>query len=102
MKNILIDVSGKIEKVYLEVINIIKKSAESNGTPFFIIGALARDIIMEYFYGIKAPRLTMDIDIGIKVSTWEQFGRIISILVNNLMYKLTFFNCVITDRIIIF
>jgi len=82
MRNISINVSGKIDNIYLPAIEIIKSSADSYKIPFLIIGALSRDIIMEYFYGIKAPRLTMGIDIGIKVSTWKDFEKIISTLEN--------------------
>ena len=78
MKNILIDISGKLDNSYIDVIKEIKKIADSLGIPFFIIGALARDIIMEYFYKIKAPRMTSDIDLGIKVSNWEQFKELIN------------------------
>ena len=55
----------------------IKNVADSLKIPFFIVGAFARDIILEYFYNIKAPRITMDIDLGISVSAWSQFDRLI-------------------------
>ncbi|MBA7508664.1 hypothetical protein ES705_00596 [subsurface metagenome] len=80
MKNILIDISGKLDSSYIAAIKEIKKVADSLKISFFIIGALARDIIMEYFYEIKAPRMTMDIDLGIKVSSWKQFGKLINTL----------------------
>ncbi|MHB1254517.1 MAG: nucleotidyl transferase AbiEii/AbiGii toxin family protein [Candidatus Humimicrobiaceae bacterium] len=77
MKNISIDISGKIENIYIAPIKEIKKVADSLKIPFFIVGAFARDIILEYFYNIKAPRMTMDIDLGISVSDWSQFDRLI-------------------------
>jgi len=80
MKNILIDISGKIDSSYISAIKEIKKVADSQEISFFIIGALARDIIMEYFYEIKAPRRTMDIDLGIKVSSWDKFNKLINTL----------------------
>ncbi|TET13691.1 MAG: hypothetical protein E3J77_06335 [Actinobacteria bacterium] len=80
MKNILIDISGKLDSSYIAAIKEIKKVADSLKISFFIIGALARDIIMEYFYEIKAPRMTMDIDLGIKVSSWKQFDKLINTL----------------------
>lgn len=80
MKNILIDISGKIDNSYIAAIKEIKKVADSLKISFFIVGALARDIIMEYFYEIKAPRMTMDIDLGIKVSSWNQFDQLINTL----------------------
>lgn len=80
MKNILIDISGKIDSSYIAAIEEIKKVADSLKISFFIVGALARDIIMEYFYKIKAPRMTMDIDLGIRVSSWNQFDQLINTL----------------------
>ena len=80
MKNILIDVSGKIDSLYVQAIRDIKEITDSQNISFFIIGALARDIIMEYFYEIKAPRITMDIDLGIKVSGWSRFDKLINAL----------------------
>jgi len=80
MKDILIDISGKLDNSYIAAIKEIKKIADSLKISFFIIGALARDIIMEYFYEIKAPRMTMDIDLGIKISRWKQFDKLINTL----------------------
>jgi predicted nucleotidyltransferase len=74
MKNTLIDISGKLDDSYNEALIEIKKAADSLKISFFIVGALARDIIMEYFYKIKAPRRTTDIDLGIRVSSWNQFN----------------------------
>ena len=102
MKNILIDISGKLDNSYIDVIKEIKKIADSLGIPFFIIGALARDIIMEYFYKIKAPRMTSDIDLGIKVSNWEQFEELINkIKLTNKFKKLQEKHRVIYNNIMI-
>jgi len=49
MKNILIDISGKIDDSYIEPIIEIKNSAEALNIQFFVIGAFARDIIMEKY-----------------------------------------------------
>lgn len=80
MKNILIDISEKLDSSYIAAIKEIKKVADSLKISFFIVGALARDIIMEYFYRIKAPRMTMDIDLGVRVTSWKQFNELINTL----------------------
>ncbi|MBE3128853.1 MAG: nucleotidyl transferase AbiEii/AbiGii toxin family protein, partial [Actinobacteria bacterium] len=80
MKNILINISGKIDSSYISAVKEIKKVADSLKISFFIIGAFARDIIMEHFYEIKATRMTMDIDLGIKVSSWNKFYKLINTL----------------------
>lgn len=73
MKNTLIDLSGKISKTTVsmltEIVNITKKTDIS----FFIVGATARDIILEHQFEIKPSRATIDIDIGVIVSEWDQF-----------------------------
>ena len=87
MKNILIDISGEIDSSYISAIKEIKKVADLQRISFFIIGALARDIIMEYFYKIKAPRMTMDIDLGIKVPSWYKFNKLINALEKSGKFK---------------
>ena len=87
MKNILIDIPGKIDSSYISTIKEIKKVTDSLNISFFIVGALARDIIMEYFYEIKTPRITMDIDLGIKVSSWNRFEKLINTLEKSRNFK---------------
>ncbi|MBM3702520.1 MAG: hypothetical protein FJW63_05990 [Actinobacteria bacterium] len=87
MKNILIDISGKIDSSYISTIKEIKKVTDSLNISFFIVGALARDIIMEYFYEIKTPRITIDIDLGIKVSSWNRFEKLINTLEKSRNFK---------------
>jgi len=45
------------------------------GIAFFVIGATARDIIME-IHNEKSGRLTHDLDIAITVNDWNQYQRI--------------------------
>ena len=89
MKNILIDISGKIDNSYIEPLIEIKNSAENLNMQFFVIGAFARDIIMEYFHRIKAPRMTMDVDLGIRISSWNQFDSLITKLESSGKFKKT-------------
>lgn len=41
--------------------------------PFFLVGAFARDLLLEMRHGLKAQRATNDVDFGIRVSGWEEF-----------------------------
>lgn len=50
MKNIYLNISGKIELSYIKAISEIKIVTEALKIPFFIIGASARDFIFEYCY----------------------------------------------------
>jgi len=69
MKDILIDISGKIGKSSIDAIKEIREICNSLTIPFFIVGASARDFILEHFYDVKSPRRTTDIDLRVKVKS---------------------------------
>ena len=83
MNNISLDISGKIGKIHIEAISEIKKIADSLEIPFFIVGASARDFILEHLYNIKATRGTTDIDFGMKVESWDKFKELKTTLLNS-------------------
>jgi len=74
MKNILIDLSGKISETSVSILREIEEVSTSLDIPFFIVGATARDIILEHQFDINTRRATLDIDIGVFVSGWVQFN----------------------------
>lgn len=73
MSRRLMDLSGKIESGLLGVIRDVSKVAASLGIPFFVIGATARDIVLDYGFGIQPSRATLDLDLGVRVADWEEF-----------------------------
>ena len=73
MSNISFNLSGKINQKAVDALSIAKKIADSLNISFFVVGASARDFILENCYNIKAPRMTNDIDLGIEVANWRQF-----------------------------
>lgn len=44
--------------------------------PYFVIGATARDILIEHVHGLETTRATRDIDFAVAVSSWEEFARL--------------------------
>jgi predicted nucleotidyltransferase len=76
MSNILFDLSGKIDQQTVAVLSVVKKVADSLTIPFFVVGASARDIILNHCYGLKTPRMTKDIDLGVEVASWQQFNQL--------------------------
>jgi predicted nucleotidyltransferase len=54
----------------------IKKVADSLEISFFVVGATARDFILEHCYNMKSPRMTMDIDLGVEVADWDEFTKL--------------------------
>jgi predicted nucleotidyltransferase len=81
MKNILFDLSGKIEKPIVDALGTLKKAADSLNISFFIVGASARDLILKHCYGIEPSRRTGDIDLGVQVANWKQFKELAESLI---------------------
>jgi predicted nucleotidyltransferase len=76
MSNISFDLSGKIDQQAVKALSIVKSAADSLRIPFFVVGASARDFILEHCYGIKPRRMTKDIDLGVEIADWEQFNQL--------------------------
>jgi predicted nucleotidyltransferase len=70
----LYDISGKIDPALIDVLSAVKNVAVRLNIPFFIVGATARDFILEHCHNIKSPVMTQDIDLGAKVPNWEKFN----------------------------
>jgi len=73
MNNMLYDLSGMIESSLISALLEIKKIADGLKVDFLVVGATARDIIMQHYYKIKSPRMTKDIDIAVCVANWEEY-----------------------------
>lgn len=87
MKKKLYDISGKIDLYRLGIIESIKEIADTLDIPFFIVGATARDIILEHIFSKKNFRATNDIDFGIRVNNWKIFEYFTSALVQSGKYS---------------
>lgn len=57
----------------MEILGLIAVEAEKLHIPVFVVGATARDLILEHQYGIKPKRATTDVDFAVAVDTWEQY-----------------------------
>lgn len=73
MTDTLLDLSGKVPDEILEILDLIGLEAEKLGIPIFVVGATARDLILEHEYGIKPKRATTDVDFAVAVETWAQY-----------------------------
>ena len=76
MRKNLLDLSGKIDSIKLGAIETIAGIADSQSVPFFIIGAAARDLILTEAYNIRTIRATLDIDFGVRIPNWAQYGKL--------------------------
>ncbi len=50
----------------------MRSAAES--IPFFLAGAVARDLLLWYSYGIRTGRATQDVDMAFFVAGWDDFS----------------------------
>lgn len=81
MTSISIDLSKKIELRWLsELTRRIQSAAGS--LPFFMIGAMARDLLLQHTHGIHTGRQTRDVDFAFHVETWAAFETVRSRLVD--------------------
>ena len=76
MTNTSLDLSEKIDKVVVCALGRIHQILSSMSIPFFIVGATARDILLEAHYGIGSKRATVDIDIAVFIANWDLFKRL--------------------------
>ena len=65
--------SRPIDPAIVAVLRAVHAAAHAQRLDFFIAGALARDIWLDYIYQVPVARLTRDIDVGIQVSSWGEF-----------------------------
>ena len=72
----LLDISRKISSHILEVIEAISNIAVSLDISCFVCGALARDIILHNVFDIEIKRATEDVDFGVMIEDWDEFGRL--------------------------
>ena len=72
----LLDLSGKIDGSTAELFEIISVVAGRMDLPFFVVGAAARDYILELGYGVRIMRATHDIDLGVQVPNWDSYNRL--------------------------
>ena len=76
MTSILYNLSGKVDSSLVEVLQRINQVATALGIRFFVVGAMARIIVLEYCHGIRPARGTRDLDIAVEVDGWDQFHRL--------------------------
>lgn len=76
MTGISYNLSGKLDSPLVEVLQVVNQVATTLGIRFFMVGAMARDIVLEYCHAIRPARGTRDLDIGVEVTGWNEFQRL--------------------------
>lgn len=65
-----------IDPVTLKLIGAIQQAADTLDVPVFVVGAVARIILLENVHGLHAGRATTDVDLALAVDHWEQFQQL--------------------------
>ena len=73
MSKNLLNLSGKINPVLVELFQVIENVTTARHICYFVVGATARDIILHHGYDIPIKRATVDTDLGVEVSSWDEF-----------------------------
>lgn len=76
MTNISLDLSNKIPTQTVEILRRITKTVEKLDIPIFLIGATAREFVLQYGYGLPKTTLTRDIDFGVAISKWQEYEKL--------------------------
>lgn len=54
----------------------IDGAARALKLPYFLAGAMARDILLTHVHGINTGLATVDVDFGVAVASWDEFDKI--------------------------
>ena len=73
MTDTLLNLQKQIPENITNVLISVTNVAERLNIPSFIVGATARDIILEYVYGAGIRRRTQDVDFGVAVESWAEY-----------------------------
>ncbi len=68
------DISSEVnDPILVALLESVQRVANQLEIPFFIVGAVARHILMHYAYGLRPGRETADLDLGVRVDSWEEY-----------------------------
>ncbi len=68
------DLSGKLPSEIEAVLQQVADILVAHSIPYFIVGALARDLLLEHVWHLPPQRATKDVDFGVRLADWQQFA----------------------------
>ncbi|MDZ7766623.1 MAG: hypothetical protein U5K00_19750 [Melioribacteraceae bacterium] len=72
----------------IDVLSVIKKVCSDNSIQVFLVGALARDIMLKYLHNIdKEWRATVDIDLAVNIDGWESYKKLTELLISKYQFE---------------
>jgi len=79
----LLDLSGKLDRELILALSHISEAADRAGIRFLLVGATARNLMLEVACGVRVARATYDVDIAVRVASWVEYERLGSELQDN-------------------
>lgn len=76
-----------VDPTALLVMQEIHKASKVLGFPVFLVGAMARIILLENIFGLNAGRATTDVDFAFALDDWEQFSALKIFLLSNANFE---------------
>lgn len=75
MSNTLLDLSGCTELEWVaDLVRPIQAAAA--GARHFIVGAMARELVLVHGFGVDPGRATRDLDFAVQVAGWDEYHRV--------------------------
>ncbi len=63
----------RLDPVMLEVLRHVDGVARDLAVDYFVVGAMARDILLTGVFGLSAGRATRDVDLAVAMRGWQEF-----------------------------
>lgn len=76
-----------VDPTALLVMQEIHKASKALGFPVFLVGAMARIILLENIFGLKPGRATTDVDFAFALDDWGQFRALKTMLLSNANFE---------------
>lgn len=71
-----------------EVMRLVGRAAEGLAVEHLLVGAIARDLVLQGVFGLGEGRQTLDVDFGVAVADWRQFDDLKSALLASGRFRL--------------
>lgn len=76
-----------VEPLTLNVLEVVASVAAELELPWFVAGAMARDILLSSVFGLDAGRATRDVDLAVAVDSWQQYSELRQQLQNTRLFQ---------------
>jgi predicted nucleotidyltransferase len=81
--------SFPIDPTDIEVLRFLGEICNQQSVEWILVGAMARDIQLQYRANVSAGRVTNDIDIAVAVDSWESFAILVDALTRTAQFART-------------